>query len=129
MISIISLCYLVLNISLSLTYKIEEKIFEKRFLQSDTDPLSVDVLKDFTGDIRRFNLTKHKTAATIKVTHTNQRVQGESLVKKSKHKSYLQLSSSEESKYDLLNEFLALKIYQYSGIYILNLLYLILNNN
>ena len=118
MILIILLCYLVLNNSLSLTYKIEEKIFEKRFLQSDTDPLSVDVLKDFTGDIRSFNLTKLKTAATIKVTHTNQRVQGESLVKKSKHKSYLQLSSFEVSKYDLLNEFLALKIYQYAGIYI-----------
>jgi hypothetical protein len=118
MILIILLCYLVLNNSLSLTYKIEEKIFEKRFLQSDTDPLSVDVLKDFTGDIRSFNLTKLKTAATIKVAHTNQRVQGESLVKKSKHKSYLQLSSFEVSKYDLLNEFLALKIYQYAGIYI-----------
>jgi hypothetical protein len=49
--------------------------------------------------------------------------------KPTRHKSYLQLSSSEVSKYDLLNEFLALKIYQYSGIYILNLLYLILNNN
>jgi hypothetical protein len=39
-------------------------------------------------------------------------------LKPTKHKSYLQLSSFEVSKYDLLNEFLALKIYQYAGIYI-----------
>ena len=38
------------------------------------------------------------------------------MIRKSKYKNYLQISSKEPSKIELLNEFLAIKIYQYAEL-------------
>lgn len=71
----------------------------KRFNQMETDPLS-NIAKDFTQ--KGFKPSKHHKEPT---THP---------VKKSKFKSYLQISHVDSSKNELLNEFLALKMYQYA---------------
>lgn len=52
--------------------------------------------------------------------------QQQNMVRKSKYKNYLQITAKDPYKNELLNEFLALKIYQH-GIKIYNYLYFLIN--